>query len=70
MWWDMSVAGGTALEIITPPQADAGAVDLLTRMMALDPRRRISAEEALQHKWFAQEPPPTPASKLPVPTRG
>ncbi len=55
--------------LLGPQQADAGAVDLLSRMMVLDPQRRMSAEEALQHKWFTQEPPPTPVSKLPVPSR-
>lgn len=43
---------------------DAG-VDLLMRMVKLDPRRRCSAREALEAKWFAQEPRATNPEKLP-----
>jgi serine/threonine protein kinase len=30
--------------------------DLLMKMMSMDPKRRITAEEALAHKWFADVP--------------
>ena len=33
------------------------AVDLLDRLLALDPTRRLSAAEALQHDYFWQEQP-------------
>lgn len=33
-------------------ELDASGVDLLGRMLALDPNRRISAKEALRHPWF------------------
>lgn len=33
---------------------DEGLRDLVGRMTNLDPKRRISAREALQHPWFGQ----------------
>jgi serine/threonine protein kinase len=34
-------------------------VDLLRRLFIYDPERRLTAREALQHKWFHEEPRPT-----------
>ncbi|GBE59566.1 kinase domain containing protein [Babesia ovata] len=34
-------------------KADASCMDLLERMLALSPKKRISAQEALLHPWFA-----------------
>lgn len=36
------------------PEADALAIDLMTKMMAFDPRKRINVTEALSHPWLAQ----------------
>lgn len=36
------------------PEADALAIDLMTKMMAFDPRKRITVTEALSHPWLAQ----------------
>ncbi|KAG6917677.1 hypothetical protein DXG01_001652 [Tephrocybe rancida] len=33
--------------------------DLLRRLFAYDPDKRLTAKEALQHKWFQEEPKPT-----------
>ena len=33
--------------------------DLLRRLFVYDPERRLTAREALQHKWFHEEPWPT-----------
>ena len=30
------------------------AISLLTKMLEPDPYKRISAEDALKHKWFGQ----------------
>lgn len=38
--------------------ASAEAFDLLRQMLTYDPRRRVSAEEALQHAFFSQPPQP------------
>jgi cyclin-dependent kinase 7 len=35
------------------------------KMLILDPRRRITAKEALEHKWWAAEPKPTKKQDLP-----
>jgi serine/threonine protein kinase len=48
-------------------QASEDALALLARMVALDPGRRIRAEEALQHPYFRSEPMPTPPGQLPRP---
>lgn len=40
------------LDVGRPGLSDAG-FDLLNRLLALDPARRISAEEARHHAWCA-----------------
>lgn len=35
---------------------DADFKDLITRMMNIDPTRRLTANEALAHQWFADVP--------------
>ena len=48
-------------------QASEDALDLLSRMIALDPARRISANAALQHRYFRSAPAPTPPAQMPRP---
>lgn len=48
----------------TPFISDKG-MDLLNRLLCLDPRRRISAEEALNHSWFEESPLPCDPRLLP-----
>ncbi|KAI9681658.1 MAG: Cyclin-Dependent Kinase 7 [Trizodia sp. TS-e1964] len=45
--------------------AGAQGVDLLMSMLSLDPRKRITAKQILQHGWWASEPPPTKNQDLP-----
>jgi cyclin-dependent kinase 8/11 len=33
--------------------------DLLRQLFAYDPDNRLTAKEALQHKWFHEDPYPT-----------
>jgi len=48
-----------------PTLSDLG-FDLLMGMLCYDPRRRISAEEALSHGWFQEFPPPTDPELMPT----
>lgn len=41
------------------------ALDLIERLLNLDPSRRPSANEALDHEWFYTAPYPTPKEELP-----
>ncbi|TAQ85868.1 hypothetical protein B7494_g5823 [Chlorociboria aeruginascens] len=40
-------------------------VDLLMAMLILDPRKRITAREVLQHAWWLSDPKPTKKEDLP-----
>lgn len=39
---------------------------LLNRFLTYDPKRRITAEEALSDKWFTEDPKPTPPEMFPT----
>ncbi|VBB75672.1 Putative serine/threonine-protein kinase [Podospora comata] len=40
-------------------------VDLLVKTLALDPKKRITAREMLEHRWWRTEPKPTRKEDLP-----
>lgn len=40
-------------------------VDLLTKTLVLDPKKRITAREMLEHKWWHMDPKPTRKEDLP-----
>lgn len=69
-----SLPGYIAFEVARPVPltdlvraASAEAVDLLGRMLTLDPVARISAAAALKHAFFTRGPPDTPLADLPLP---
>jgi cell division cycle 2-like protein len=41
-------------------------LELLNRLLALDPNRRVSAEAALKHPFFEEEPKPAPRDSFPT----
>ncbi|KAL2010130.1 hypothetical protein VTN00DRAFT_5937 [Thermoascus crustaceus] len=47
------------------PTAGPVGADLLMSMCALDPRKRTTARQVLQHNWWATEPKPTKKEDLP-----
>ncbi|XP_058077717.1 cyclin-dependent kinase D-1-like [Magnolia sinica] len=49
------------------PMASDDALDLLSRMFAYDPKSRISAQQALEHRYFSSVPAPTKPALLPRP---
>ncbi|GAX76672.1 hypothetical protein CEUSTIGMA_g4118.t1 [Chlamydomonas eustigma] len=49
------------------PKASEDALDLLSKMVALDPKKRLMAHQVLAHRFFSTFPLPTPPSKLPKP---
>ena len=40
-------------------------LDLMLKMMAYDPSKRITAEEALKHPWFEEEPRAVDLEEMP-----
>lgn len=51
------------------PMASEDALDLLSKMFMLDPKNRISAQQALEHRYFSSVPAPTRPDLLPKPSK-
>jgi len=54
-------------DIVTQPARHPG-VDLLSRLVCLDPARRLTASEALAHRYFAEVPPTAPIGSATPPS--
>ncbi|KAH7243258.1 kinase-like domain-containing protein [Fusarium redolens] len=59
------VATGSVIRARFPSLTTAGA-SLLGDLLSLDPERRPSAKEMLQHEYFRQDPKPKPESMFPT----
>ena len=46
------------------PELSGSALDLVSRLIVLDPKDRLSARDALSHPYFVDEPPPSPPHVL------
>ena len=62
------IAAPSAVSLRQLFKCDADALDLLQHFLCFDPSRRITAEEALKHQYFKNDPQPTANSKLPKPS--
>lgn len=51
------------------PMASDDALDLLSKMFTYDPKARITAQQALEHRYFTSVPLPTYPASLPRPPR-
>ncbi|KAJ6447036.1 cyclin-dependent kinase G-1 [Purpureocillium lavendulum] len=60
-----SSSSGSLIRARFPTLTRAG-VDLLESLLSLDPARRPSAKDVLQHEYFAQDPRPKPESLFPT----
>ncbi|KAH0613884.1 uncharacterized protein H6S33_005770 [Morchella sextelata] len=49
----------------TFPTISPAGMEVLYGMLRLDPRKRLSAKEALEGEWFREDPPPTRPELLP-----
>ncbi|GAQ84194.1 cyclin-dependent kinase D-1 [Klebsormidium nitens] len=49
------------------PNVSEDCLDILQKMFTYDPRKRISAEAALSHRYFSTGPAPTKPDRLPRP---
>ena len=55
-----------AISIGGMPTLSEKGFDLLCKLLILDPAKRISAADAVEHPWFREEPLPKPQSEMPT----
>lgn len=71
-WQKLSLANMVKLDPFRLPRLrqtlsrlSPGALDLIEKLLQLDPVKRPTAAQALDHDWFWSEPYPTPKDELP-----
>ena len=50
---------------LKPYVRDQYAIDLLDKLLCLDPRQRLNADDSLNHDFFYTDPMPADLSKVP-----
>eukprot|EP00954_Amorphochlora_amoebiformis_P028010 1389409-Amorphochlora_amoeboformis.AAC.1 len=63
MFPKQSFAGGFYLDDLG---SSTDSFDLLSQLLAFDPKKRISAEDALNHQWFTAAPRPQALELMPT----
>nr|XP_019050164.1 CMGC/CDK protein kinase [Kwoniella bestiolae CBS 10118]OCF29094.1 CMGC/CDK protein kinase [Kwoniella bestiolae CBS 10118] len=61
--WDRTIVDGTLLESAPKWGMDRGGADLMMKLLMLDPRKRLTANDALDHPWFWTSPLPADPNK-------
>ncbi|KAK8861385.1 hypothetical protein IAR55_002204 [Kwoniella newhampshirensis] len=64
--WNRTPLDMPLLECAQKWNMDRGGADLLVRLLRLDPKRRLTAHEALDHPWFWISPKPAELNKTTI----
>lgn len=66
-FFSLFTSSSSADLVISPQHSwsdqDTGFADLMDKILVLDPQKRLTASQALDHEWFWTDPMPTEPSK-------
>lgn len=54
MKFNFKMSKGIGIERLLPPHVGPDCIDLLYKLLQMDPKKRITAEEALRHEFFEE----------------